>query len=676
MATPTPGKHAAVAATPPVSTPFSASQSHLAAFSPRGPRSVGPSPQQFKKSPANASTLYGHPTNSPFGGMNFDSPSAAAALGVLPALGDLTLDAHGAIVMAGSVDGTVRNDEDDKKKKLQQVIDMLKVNQGRVSEEGIERLARRVGLECLWEDQMGSGGTIRTLVVAGSGLSLEFDFTNNAVGKVSLSFPESPEIVTKHSNAAADILLRDLQLRPQESPLTKLLDKFAVNLERLAALDKLSVMPSLNCHEAIAGIYESLKRLHEWEVARLKDEEAMKGKPTEQVTRAALCSESGRPVMNARENVGLSLDYWQERHVRENSSKSKTSALGHDKEPRTWSLVIECAPSPALVYPSVRVTDKWISTDIQKANPTADDLIMETGGPILDWQEPENILLPADSTKVEGAMEGIEQDLNASNSKLPNVMFIAKFYPPLVVPYNVAQQIHSATGSTMDTHHHVNTLDNIIFPRKPDEKGEADASYRRIRKQSVVVVEEDGRKITKTHKNTLTFEKLEYGRALTELPFSHPRQLVDLLPLLRQHACFSSLVDKSFGSDTEEVKDDEKKTAAQSTIRDEFEDFMSEALTEAASLPHFDKLPVDISINTQPHPEFRVTFPFRRRTADIKFDVGMNATVTVASENILDDYDSEGSGKGKQLTKEDLGKMLEISEDLGIFVEFIRKRLQ
>ena len=45
-----------------------------------------------------------------------------------------------------------------------------------------------------------------------------------------------------------------------------------------AALDKLSVMPALNCHEAIAGIYESLKRLHEWELSRLKEENDMRRK--------------------------------------------------------------------------------------------------------------------------------------------------------------------------------------------------------------------------------------------------------------------------------------------------------------------------------------------------------------------------------------------------------------
>jgi hypothetical protein len=620
--------------------------------------------------------------------MNFDSPSTAAALGALGpgmgmGMGDLALDAAGALVLApgGMGVGTGRGDEDEKRKRLQQVIDILKVNKGRVSEEGLERLGRRVGLDCLREEQMGSGGTIRTVVIAGTGLSLEVDFANNAIGKVSLSYPESPDIVTKHSSKAAEILLRDLQLGPGESPLTKMLDKFALNLERLATLDKLSVMPTLNCHEAIAGIYESLKRLHEWEVSRLKEEDSMKEKTAEYIMRTALCSKSGRPLMNARQVVGLSLDYWQDRHIKSKESMSKATSIEVTEEPKTWSLIVECAPSSSLVYASVRVTDKWISSDIQKANPTADDLIMETGGAILDWQEPDNILLPSQEAKGDGAMEGIEHDLSTSNSKFPDVMFLAKFHPPLVVPYAVANQIYSSTGATMDSYH-IPTLDSLIFPPKADEKSEADATYRRLRRQqSVTIVEDGSQKVSKIHNNTLTFQKLEYGRTMTELPFSHPRQLVELLPILRQYARISSLLDKSFSSHTTEIPlDDDDESSPQRTIRDEYEAFLAEALSNDASPPQFDKLPVDVTVYTQPHPTLRLTFPFRRRTADICFEIGMNGALTVAFENVLDEDDfderEKSRGKRRELTSADLARMLEISEDLGLFAEFVRMRLK
>lgn len=133
MATPTAGKHVSsqAVATPPVSTPFSISNHHPA-FSPHAPRSVV-SPQQFKKSPANSNTLYGypsgsgggHPTNSSFGA-GYDSPSAALALGGVPGLSDLGLDGMGTPV-TGPLAGGVRGDEDERKRRLQQVLDILKV---------------------------------------------------------------------------------------------------------------------------------------------------------------------------------------------------------------------------------------------------------------------------------------------------------------------------------------------------------------------------------------------------------------------------------------------------------------------------------------------------------------------------------------------------------------------
>jgi hypothetical protein len=254
-------------------------------------------------------------------------------------------------------------------------------------------------------------------------------------------------------------------------------------------------------------------------------------------------------------------------------------------------------------------------------------------------------------------------------------MFIAKFHPPLVVPYAIASQIYSSTGATMDSYH-IPTLDSLLFPPKADEKHEPDATYRRLRCQQSVMTLESGQKVPKIHKNTLTFQKLEYGRTMSELPFSHPRQLVELLPILRQYARISSLLDRSFGSHTCEMTLNEDDSDLQHTIRDEYEAFLSEALSDDPL--HFDKLPVDVTIYTQPHPTVRLTFPFRKRTADICFEIGMNGAIAVAFENVLDDFDinERSAGKGRQLAIADLGRILEISEDLGLFTEFVRRRLQ
>jgi hypothetical protein len=88
-------------------------------LTPRGHRS---SPQQFKKSPATSVTLMGHPGGS---AVNFDSPSTAAALGVLGMGGlDMNLDNVGALSNLGNL---ARNDEDERARRLQNVIDILSV---------------------------------------------------------------------------------------------------------------------------------------------------------------------------------------------------------------------------------------------------------------------------------------------------------------------------------------------------------------------------------------------------------------------------------------------------------------------------------------------------------------------------------------------------------------------
>lgn len=68
----------------------------------------------------------GHPGTS---AVNFDSPSAAAALGAL-GMGslDMHLDSVGAL---GSLGNLGRNDEDERARRLQNVIDILSVSRFR-----------------------------------------------------------------------------------------------------------------------------------------------------------------------------------------------------------------------------------------------------------------------------------------------------------------------------------------------------------------------------------------------------------------------------------------------------------------------------------------------------------------------------------------------------------------
>ena len=67
-------------------------------------------------------------------------------------------------------------------------------------------------------------------------------------------------------------------------------------------------------------------------------------------------------------------------------------------------------------------------------------------------------------------------------------------------------------------------------------------------------------------------------------------------------------------------------------------------------------------------------FPFKKRTANITFDIKLNGVVEVVSQNVIPlDLDGDDFGVGA-MKPQDLGTVLEITEDLGIWVEFVRRR--
>jgi hypothetical protein len=501
------------------------------------------------------------------------------------------------------------------------------------------------------------------LIIAGSALALDIDFENNVVKKVALSFPENPESVTRHAKAAGDILLRDLQFGPCESPLTKKLDRFAANLERLATLDKLSVIPGLNCHEAIAGIFQSLERLHLWEVERLKESQDMSGKTESLVVATAVYTKSGRPVMHSRDRLGMSLDYWEEKRY---------EADARQKKP--YALLIECAPLPSLVYPPLRVSEHWISAGIQKENPPAEELFLApSSGPILDWLQPDNTLLPATESKVD-EMEGVD---HTSHQKFPEVMFVAKFDPPIVAPSNIAIQIYNTTGMAMDPFPPT-SYDELLVPRQSEETPDQDK--RQLRRDITIPVVTMGEKSSRVHNNTLYIEKRDYGRVLNEIPFSHPQQLVEWLPALRQAAFLGSVLRSSFGPRSRPHVY-EKRDEDEESLKREFSAFMSGKIATKASR-------IDIKLDTQPVPRLDVNFPFKRAIKDesvnsdgiahIVFEIKPNAGVEIVSRNFTLESltgNAAGEGKKRELTDGDLARMLELTEDLGVWVEYVKRRL-
>ncbi|KAL2178106.1 mediator of RNA polymerase II transcription subunit 1-domain-containing protein [Thermothelomyces heterothallicus CBS 202.75] len=670
MSTPTPGKHPlsqgktpsqpqhGAAATPSVSTPFSAT----AAFSPRGPRS---SPQQFKKSPATA-TL-GRPT----GPVNYDSPSAAAALGAL----DMSALDMGLQDLAN----LGRAAEDERARRLDNVIAILSRSKGLVSEAGLERLAKKLELEFIWENSMGDDDK-KTLIIAGSALELLIEFSNNIVQSVALSFPDSTEIVNKHAEAAGEILFKDLQLREGQSPLTKSLEKFAANFERLAVLDKLS-SPGLNMFEAVAGVYESLCRLHAWELQKAREDPAAAAKGEDYLESLVLCTKSGKPSMNARGRVGMTLDYWKERRLQPPPTNPDMAAWVAEHE-RTWSILIGCAPLREIGVNPVRISDKWIGPNVEKM-PLPDEL--HTRGPIIDWLEPESTFVPMPDQSKGG--DPMQPDASLLGPRLPDAVFHATFDPPVHIPTALWEQIQQL-GCVMDETplKQLATFDSLVIPHSPGSNPDsAGARTVTCKKKTPYTAPGETKLSFKSHVNTLFVNKPIPSRTLTEMTFSHPQQLVTILPYLRQYVFLATLLEHSLAEPPNlsrplgpaQPKDSAATSTTQTvtTNQDEYRNLVTSSANGSSQEEEKEEpLNIDLTLTPLPLPRLRVVFPFRDRTADVTLEVRENGRVHVESQDVLDETNMVAPNESRQRRVEDVGALLEMTEDVGKWVEFIRSR--
>ncbi|KAL0476077.1 mediator of RNA polymerase II transcription subunit 1 domain-containing protein [Neurospora intermedia] len=605
MTTPTPMKHTlsqqgsgrtpsqtqhGAAATPPVSTPFSMAH---AALSPHGSRL---SPQAVKKSPAiSAAALLNHPTST--SAVSFDSPSAAAAFSNLQ-LSDLDFKSLGGL--AGLQVG--RNTEDEKAKRLDEVISILSQNRGYVSEAGLERLAQKLELDCMWDEHM-AGESKRTLIIAGSALELLIGFTDNIVQSLTLAFPESSESVNKHAEDAGKILLENIKLRPGQSPLTKQLDKFSVNFERLAILDKLSIASVLNLYEAIAGVYDSLSRLHQWELQKVREDASLAGRTDEYLRNIVLCNRSGTPAMNARGKVGMRIDYWKNKHLQ--PPPNPQLAAHAEKHEKIWGILVGCAPInrnlDVNVHP-VRVSQHWISDNVELPHIPGD---LQTS-PMVHWLEPEDTIVPPDPEKAGDSLLG---------PRLPSVTFSATFDPPIHISFGLWEQLRSM-GIGIPAMDVSKSFDNLVFPIAPG--GYYDPTEpREIHHTKDINYQLPGSPawVSRKHANSLYIYKPVYGKTLTEASFSHPQHLIAMLPYLRQYAFLSTLLENSFKEET-----GPKRTPPQTTIhpdsfstktstnRDEFNRFMSISPATVKSPSDEAPTPMDISTSmsidhsSQPNP--------------------------------------------------------------------------
>jgi hypothetical protein len=543
----------------------------------------------------------------------------------------------------------------------------------------LERLAKKLELEFMWENAMGSDDK-KTLIVAGSALELLIEFASNIVQSVSLSFPDSAEIVNKHAEAAGKILFKDLQLREGQSPLTKSLESFGANFERLGILDKLSVNPGLNMFEAVAGIYESLCRLHAWEVQKAREEDpSAAAKGDEYLANLVLCTKSGKPAMNERGRVGMTLEYWKERRFQPPPDAAAAAWVAEHEQ--TWSIHIGCAPLREIGVTPVRISDKWIGPGVEKM-PLPGEL--HTGGMIIDWLEPESTFVPTPDPTMQA-------DPSLLGPRLPDVAFHATFDPPVHIPDTLWHQIQQLAGGMPDETQLKQPVyfDNLVLPSPSDNTPYVpEPRSLTCTKKTLYAAPGTTKLSLKSHANTLRVYKPAFARTLSEMTFSHPQQLITILPCLRQYVLLARLLERSMTQvpDPSPLLDPEPSPTARTTTTASITTYVDAyhghtgdtkplPKTSPEAKEEEETTNIDLALAMTPGvPQLSVVFPFRgNQPAHITLEIQENGRVHVAAQDVLDERNMVAAN-GRERRVEDIGALLERVEDLGKWVEFMRSR--
>lgn len=273
--------------------------------------------------------------------------------------------------------------------------------------------------------------------------------------------------------------------------------------------------------------------------------------------------------------------------------------------------------------------------------------------------------------------------------KYPEVIFKAILEPPVVLPQPLWAHMYELVGAQPPPLYACPTFDSLFFPIPPSDDPHDPSAPRAIEHaRDVEVVDKNGKTETRKHRNTLYVYKPVYGQVLSELPFSHPKQLVALMPNLRQYALLSTLLKRSFGDGTEaergatdgmssEAKKHKQHHAKSGPTEADAMDVDASAEDEGAKS-------VDVTLTVHPAPRLQVVFPLRSSTANVALEIGPSGRVRVTSQNILPEEDGRGEKEGdesvkeegkKRFTVEKLGRALEVLEDIDQWCEWIRTRV-
>lgn len=634
------------------------------------------------------------------------------------AAGDLSLEEAGISIMAGSsvIGGTsnVRDNEAERNRRIERIVGVLGQQWGLVSQEGVERASRRCGLECLWEE--GSVAGVRTLSIAGNGVLVDVEFVGEEVTDVVLSFPGCVDAVGEHWGGREGAVVLKRNLRGEEGKAAYVgLETFIKNLERLARLDRLSA-DGVNCFEALEGIRSSLKKIYTYdikEVRRLRHER-LEADDREVVLREVISQRYGRLVMHGRGNVGLTSQYWMERRLLLRSKAARHEAMGIDsndqytlndeERPKIYSAIFECEASPAQLYPPIRISDAWVAdhmdNDFSAGNvvqhewETAENPFLQGGS--IDWLEPPSTL--ASAADMSGDSMVLDAGpLQAVRSKEPDVRFVVKLDPPVIMPLQTVVRIYSRVGVAVPQDVvQPATYSTLLFAQNSEARHatvmNGEVEYQRPHAGVTRSINSyrgmGGTDVRESkHKYTLFSQQRDAARALEQIPFSHPKQILEIMPILRQWALVADIVRRTFRKNDIDGKDEvDRHQRVQDHGFDSEQDVSADEELDALmalSVDEEDKedgdddppLSVDISLSISPVPAISLLFESHVGLNSVTFNVGPNGVIS--SRDLMlagrERGGAEDLAEKSKLTRQEanLKQVLSIAEDLAAVVQWM-----
>ncbi|QIX00706.1 hypothetical protein AMS68_006223 [Peltaster fructicola] len=540
---------------------------------------------------------------------HLNMPTPAFAVGMKETLSEL-----GTTISAG----LKRNEDEERRTKMRKILKTIGRPKGRVGEEGILHVTRRLGLandidgETLRAEERERRVGNRTIGIAGNTLVVEVELQNHIPKDVRVDFSNTMANASGKAEQAGSILLSDLSLQKNAPQVNKSLDQFAFNLDRLARLDRLST-PKISCFGALAGLYSSFKRLYDQELdlATKLYHDDRRGRAEAQVTNKG----SGRPAIHEDGRTGLSLTYRNEGANKNGESSDKS--LNH----KIWIETEHCSSE---LFPPIRITDAWLPEPLQ----------LSAEATSIPWTDPPPTYILPDT-------DGNSMSDDPAHP-LPDIRFVAKFDPPLVLPWQIAANLHTAVQSTIPQVYQLPSYIAMLLDAPSGVAGNLFTTHAQVLRRTA------SGSVDVKHTYKINVVKHELGYRLEELPFSHPRQIVELLPVLRQWLGINSLLLQQLrlvSSLSPRIEDRPKNTSLLASLL-------------AGDGVVSNELAIEVVLVLAPQPTLALTFALADGTLH-------NADVQVLSNGELQVVDAQFSNATEALN---------LCGDLGVWLEWLRAR--